>query len=458
MSALVRNYREINSSIDQNIDNINSQHCDVTSISVTARIDYVLRFSKQLVLVVDDNAQLTSKIASQFLGTLTNQQASTSQNTSQVNAAFVSASTKLNDIQMRCRFIEQLFSNTLFDPEQSLVISILRLAKTQFESITIVVENAHSLSLQLKYELCQLVEVAKKTSQKINVVLFANNQATQQIANNKTVFVNKLSIISAQSGQLIGLNSINIARSKKLFSLISWKKITLLTTIILPLLVLTVFAITQRDNFDMATLPDLFVINKAPLNDNERQLTTNVIKNEPPISQDIIANTNIIEQTKASANDINQALLGRVTLTNDFAVETAKNSIAEAEDILSALEINLAKLEKVSHFAQGLLLPVALTPAYYFSKQQGYVVQLIGFSDVSMLEKFVQNMNEFEYFSYQRILNEKSFYVLTSPIYETKVQANEYVSSLPQDVQQSGLWIKSLSAVKNEINSFNVLQ
>ncbi len=104
----------------------------VTSISVTARIDYIQRFSKQVVLVIDQDVDIYTQATRQFLVSLSKEK--TTQDT---NVAFVSASTKLNDIQMRCRLIEQLFANTLFDPEKSLAVSILRVSKQSKESITI---------------------------------------------------------------------------------------------------------------------------------------------------------------------------------------------------------------------------------------------------------------------------------------------------------------------------------
>lgn len=76
------------------------------AISVTARIDYNLRFSKQAVLVIADNTEQYSQLASQFLVSLSNGKPSAIQldtPDNHINVAFVAASSKLNDIQMRCR-------------------------------------------------------------------------------------------------------------------------------------------------------------------------------------------------------------------------------------------------------------------------------------------------------------------------------------------------------------------
>ena len=45
------------------------------------------------------------------------------------------------------------------------------------KQMTVVVEHAHALSLQIKYELCQLADTAKKTQNNINVVIFGLKQA-----------------------------------------------------------------------------------------------------------------------------------------------------------------------------------------------------------------------------------------------------------------------------------------
>ena len=113
---------------------------------------------------------------------------------------------------MRCRLIEQLFVNTLFDPEQSLAVSVLRFAKQQGESISIVIDHAHALSLQVKYELCQLVTLAKKNKLTINVVLFGLMEAGQQLAINKSLFKSKVAIIDAGNGQILSMDDNKMSR------------------------------------------------------------------------------------------------------------------------------------------------------------------------------------------------------------------------------------------------------
>ena len=134
-------------------ENQNAQVANnMTNISANARIDYILRFSKQTIFVVDEQAEQYTPITSQFLATLN----------SDHNAAFIAISAQLHDIQIRSRIVEQLFTNVLFDPEQSLALSLINLAKASPQKISIAIEHGQFLSTQLLHELTQLSEVAKK--------------------------------------------------------------------------------------------------------------------------------------------------------------------------------------------------------------------------------------------------------------------------------------------------------
>ena len=101
------------SALKNNID-ISNDNTSVTKISAQARIDYILRFSKQAILVIDESVEQNAPISSQFLASLPEQH----------NAAYISLSSQFNNIQIRCRIIEQLYTGELFDPEISLVLLI----------------------------------------------------------------------------------------------------------------------------------------------------------------------------------------------------------------------------------------------------------------------------------------------------------------------------------------------
>ena len=452
MSALANNNTH-----HANVDSVQlNSEPTLTSISVTARIDYIQRFSKQAVLVIDQDVGVYTQAARQFLISLSKEE--TAQET---NVAYVSASTKLNDIQMRCRLIEQLFANTLFDPEKSLAVSILRLSKQNKESITIVVEHAHALSLQIKYELCQLVDVANKTHSKINVVLFGKEQAAQEAATNRTIFNNKLAIIDAKSGQLFALDHAKFRNENAVFTKKFWLKLMLTLVSFATLIGLSWYLLIKFDSFTLSELT-LFNSDKTPQLIVSKQAETNTL---------LLANETI---DQASANDVQAALFGKVTLS-----AKVEEKAAQTTDILQALALDITTKAKPVKSKQvdskqaiskqkieskpveskpvvGLVkadLPVTLMPNYYLASKSGYVVQIVGFSDMTLLARFINKYPSLVYFSYQKILNDKSFIILTTKVFDTKNQARAELKLLPADIIEKGVWIKSLELIKVEITS-----
>jgi DamX protein len=440
----------------------------VTSISVSARIDYIQRFSKQAVLVIDQNVDVYTQAARQYLINLSKEKSA-----QESNVAFVSASTKLNDIQMRCRLIEQLFSNTLFDPEKSLAVSILNLSKEDKDSITIVVEHAHALSLQIKYELCQLVDIANKTHSKINVVLFGDEQAAKEAATNKTIFKNKLAIIDAKSGQLFSLDHTKFSGENSILTKKLWQRLVLAIVSVSVLVGLSWFMLIEYDNFSLYQIPITDVKSK------EKKITEPVSMLVDKKIIEIATDEVLTKDKLAKASEIHAALLGEKLIE-----EKVKVSRAQAQDVLQALnltEINevplpIVELEKQaleSVVTKSVVVkdikpeqvitqetkkltksesPIGLTQDYYLNSPPGYVVQIVGFTDMTLLARFTDNYPNLEYFSYQKKLNGQLFVVLTTKIFENREQAREALQALPQDIIERGIWIKTLSTVKDEIN------
>ena len=191
------------SALTQNID-ISNDITSVTKISAQARIDYILRFSKQAILVIDESVEQNATISNQLLASLPEQH----------NVAYVALSSQFNNIQIRCRVIEQLYTGELFDPEISLAVSVINLAKKSQQSISIVLDSAQHLSLQVMHELTQLALIAKKANLVVNVVMFGSLQSGRNVAVNKSLFDNKLSLLSSQSGQLLSTTSAIFKKSR----------------------------------------------------------------------------------------------------------------------------------------------------------------------------------------------------------------------------------------------------
>jgi DamX protein len=459
---------------DNNITSVqlNSEPA-VTSISVSARIDYIQRFSKQTVLVIDNDVDVYTQAARQFLINLSKEKSA-----QESNVAFVSASTKLNDIQMRCRLIEQLFANTLFDPEKSLAVSIINLSKESKDSITIVIEHAHALSLQIKYELCQLVDVANKTHRKINVVLFGQEQAAQDAAVNKTIFKNKLAIIDAKSGQLFSLDHAKFNSDNSIFTKKFWQRLLITVVTISTVIGLSWFMLIEYDNFNLYQLPIANVNSSDEASIKPDSTLTNTRENK------LVNDEVLLKKNQANISEIHAALLGKKILNIEVV-----NRSAKAEDILKALDLSgvqvttpqmketemivsksvvgkseIVKLEKIKEIKSSQVIvqeknklpntdsPLILTPNYYLSASTGFVVQIVGFTDMALLTRFTDKYPNLEYFSYQKKLNGQLFVVLTTKIFENKEQAREALQFLPQAITERGVWVKALSTVQNEIN------
>jgi len=429
----------------------------VTEISVTARIDYIVRFSKQAVLVIADQIDQYSVIAREFLSTLSSEDANQgfNQNTSssiQYNVAFISASKQLNDIQMRCRLIEQLFGNSLFDPEQSLVDSLPRLARQQGDVVTIVIEHAQALSLQIKYELSQLVLIAKQNKQAVNVVMFASPEAAIEINQHSNIFKNKLTVIDAESGQLYSRKGSKLPVKGEAHWLSFGQKIVLISCFILMgLVTVSVFFYLQTEQGSQYLQSPMATTQVTVIDKNIEQTVSSTI------SQAAMLPVDSVTPVSASANvqDIHQAL------TNDKTLMKRERVPAETNDVLSALLSKQATVLSSNVSAIGSAiegdLRKTLDADYYFRmsrESEGFVVQVAGFSNRKNWQDFLLLYPQQRFFSYQKFLSDSIFTVVTSKAYPDRISAKAAMQQLPKAIKERGLWLKSIATVIAEINTF----
>jgi DamX protein len=476
MSALA-NTSSSNDMKQNLIDNQSRLAESISDISVTTRIDYNLRFTKQAVFVVANNTEQYSQLASQFLVSLSNERANNNQVTPQdnhINVAFVSASTKINDIQIRCRLIEQLFVNTLFDPEESLAVSILRLAKLQSEPISIVIDHAQAVSLQVKYELSQLVSLAKKSKLIINVVLFGLTEAAQQLSENKSLFKAKMVLIDAESGQVLSFDDKKFAIDEKRRSVSLWQKIALFGAILLitsSLVWLYLLIIDDVNQQSKITNIQAIDINSSPglFNSDAKIANAEVVgkmkKKEKTTLQENTQNT--VEVKSATSKDVLQALLtdSRVKQVEPLQAKSGDvlkalvvadtTSEAEAKKLLYAKRISTIQQDKNEILQKG---SHEINLNYYQAKsiehKQGFVIQIAGFSDNDLSTRFIAENTSEALYSYQRYLADKDFTVVTSKVYANKAEAKAAISLLPVQLIERKPWLKPISSVINEINTF----
>jgi DamX protein len=440
------------------------------TISVTSRINYNLRFTQQAVIVVGNNTEQYSQLASQFLVNLSDVKPTVGKLPHQdnhINVAFVSASSKLNDIQIRCRLIEQLFVNTLFDPEQSLAESVLRFAKQHGEAISIVIDHAHALSLQVKYELCQLVNLAKKSKLTINVVLFGLTEAAQQLAMNKSLFKNKIVIIDAETSKVINLDDNTMILSNDQSPLSFGQKVSFFSgMVILAIVLFWVYLLIAEDfNQQSFNSTDQTVLEKnnqqivlpSKLSDTPSNKPVKEMQKKNKVVESLLKLSVSEVRTQATSEEINQVLM------TTFSVAAIEKLSAEASDVLQALVIvenkiddNIVRATTNELANQTQLVETATN--YYQTKakeyENGYVVQVAGFSDEKLLKRFLLLYPEESFYSYQRQLNDKKFTVITSKVYQNKASAKATIQLLPIQLIERKPWVKSISSVINEINTF----
>lgn len=430
-----------------NISDSQIETGSVAAISTNARIDYILRFSKQAVLVIDELSTNYSHIGNLFVGSLPDDH----------NAAYISVSAKLDDIQIRCRLIEQLFSDVLFDPEQSLAVSILRLAKGSSQPISVVIDHAQYLSFKLIHELCYLAEISKKAKLNINVVMLGNKQTGIKIFSEKGLFSRRLAIVEAETGQLLNLDNKMFKLASDNFFLKHAKKIIALLTLILSFAAVAIFFIQPRDLFSFSALP---ASTKNQLNQKHNIAENKKRDNKTKLDEDERIKTKIgkvdnltpIVSTnrQASVRDILFALNSEI-----HNLDEAPQQIATPKDILTAIE-SKPLIDTLVNRKNMIALPNNIVEKgnYYLNMGSGYVIQLAGFTDQLEFESLKEEFSVINYATYQRLRNSKDFFVITSLRYPTKALALAAINKLPKTLQRRKPWVKSIATVKIEITKY----
>lgn len=439
MSALINNI------------GLSNDNPSVTKISANARIDYILRFSKQAILVIDESAQQNAQITHQFIASLPEQH----------NAAYISLSAQFSDIQLRCRIIEQLSAGELFDPEISLAVSIINLAKKPQQAISLVLDNAQHLSLQILHEVSQLAAIAKKANLIINVVMFGSPQAGVKIQDNKSLFHNKLTLLSAQSGQLLSANATIFKAPQAKWYAIKLNQWLLSIFIFLAVIATIVIVLLKQD--------DAVIVQKSAVNEDEKiTLSTALLEPQTMVlnkaKKAILANANAVDiylsltrPEKIKLVEIKQEILPATA--NDIIIAMTSFSLAPNSLIDNNEMVNSTfepQNENVSESADLLNLDssIVLNNNYYLNKDDGFVIQIAVFSDVDLLTKFTAGLTGVEYYIHQRLLNNKTVFVITSAVFTDRALAEHELLAMPESIVARQPWIKPLEAINNEINAF----
>lgn len=453
------------SALAQSLQSKQADNRQVTAISSLARVDYILRFSKHAVVVIDENASEYSAVGSQFLANLSGER----------NAAYLTVSNKLDDVQIRCRLIEQLFGQVLFDPEQSLAVSMVNLLKQHLQPLTIVVEHAHLLSFQLIHELCQLAEIGRKASLDIQVVMLAQPEVGAKMNQHTLLFHKKLSIISATSGQLIPLSDKSFqshTSSKRYNVIIKW---VMAFAVLVAVAAFVIYQLYQMETFKFSQLT---AVNNVAISSKNTEKTLVKEKLSTQANLPIAANRQqALATEKAKPSEIRNALLGLEQTTALEAPESKTSDITPQQaapvDIVQSLsasftqtdfsivETEVVPVASVEQQTQQQMLPEQKTQekGYInanspFSAKKGLVIQLSVVSNKNVIEQLKTQLETYGVITYRKRVNDKIMTVFTTPVFDTREQAERFRQTLPEEFATGGAFVKSLGAIKAEISAF----
>ena len=462
MSAIENLSRTLDTSARSSLSTLPKENT-VTKISIKTRIDYILRFSQQAIVVVDESKSQPTHVANQFLASIPEQH----------NAAYVPISAKFNDIQVRCRIIEQLDSKLLFDPEKSLAVTIIDLAKKSQQPISIVLDHCQHLSLQIFHEVAQASKIAKKNNLTVNIVMFGTSNAGKKIVNNKSLFYNQLAILSAQTGQLLTSKDPLFQSDSNTWKVIfKWSLISLFALILASAGFLLLnqydgFTFTDALKDDSATValpdkPQAIVMASEKLTSQEKtstlpqQAATTESKNNNDTVE--LAKTQDIYQLLTISSVENEAEADRTE--NAEQVRSRQNHQAEQTALTNNEQQKSADLpadetliaNKKGEQKQGALQNKVVDKSYFQQYQQGYVLQIATAKNIDDGQAFLNNLALTGYLLYQRSNAQALDTVIISQVFASKQAALNALSELPAALADNKPFIKSIRWVQREVN------
>ncbi|OKY26803.1 MULTISPECIES: hypothetical protein [Thalassotalea] len=454
------------SALAHNNENQQSYINEVTSISSVARVDYILRFSKHAVVVIDEDTMRYSSLGSQYLANLSND----------FNAAYLTMSPRLDDLQVRCRIIEQLFGNVLFDPEQSVAVSLINLIKQHKQPVSIVVEHAHHLSFQLLHELTQLAEIAKKANLAIQVVMLAMTSVGQKLTEHAMLFDKKLSIVDAYSGQLIPLNDKRFNAGNQWQTLSQFKKYLVGFLGLTAIGALIVYQLYQVDTFNFSKLKpvsesvEMPVVKQTSEQANLEEKAGNIPLEAESTGSESVASA-AVNIAIANAEEISNRLLGKETLSQstekkvvekasvlDIATAlTAKQPIVEQPVKQAPLDEKTKAVEAIeNNDALKVQSSTTLEPAplSYYANKSGFVLQFAVIEQEKSKQAFIDSVAAIEVYQYQRNVTQGTVTVLTSKIFESRVSAADWLATAPEIIKSRQPFIRSVKSINAEIDDY----
>lgn len=461
-----------------NENTASSVQSPVTAISALARVDYILRFSKHAVILIDEQSDVTAAIGTQYLANLS----------AEHNAAYLAMSPRLDDVQVRCRIVEQLFGHVLFDPEQSVAVSLVNLLKQNKLPISVVVENAELLSIQLLSELTQLAEIGRKAKYSIEVVLLAKPEIGQKMALHPAMFNKKLSIVRASNGQLVALSSKIFGQKKRWYNHQSARNWILFFAVLILGAAAAIYSLYKMESFTFSQVEqkpsDLVAEQSKSTSENSvlqsEKTQATIFEPLTEAESEESSATLPVEVANAEPKDILLALSNVASNVEDIAEPdtVTEAAIASSTEVNQALNLSLNLVEQRAEPEQTVSVqpaPVAVVDTIPESETEtkvlsnvqgsgityqvnGFVVQLGAFAQQPVLNQLKAQINSVETLQYQRLMYGSKQTVLTSAVFASRDEAQAFIDALPTAGLTSSPFIKTTDAIKQEIKTIQSSQ
>jgi DamX protein len=311
------------------------------------------------------------------------------------------------------------------------------------------------------------------------------------LANSKSLFNNKISILSGQTGQLLALNAKVFKVNSPFFKLTRTVKWLMIFTAFVISLSLLGFWLFQQDAFSLKTKLGLQSAtqsaNSFVIEGTKPLKAITLIAKPADIFQSLTSNKSqdIVEKIPETANPID--------IVN--AISSFQNSV-EINEVIKVIPVNerpkrfesfldskaseqkvadpVTKKEASILLSQAPVLTVTALDTdknetikninsiesinaeadYYTNAKTGFVIQIAGFTRLPVYQQFLPGFTVINVKRYHRLLNQQTMLVITSEIYATRLNAEQAITLLPSTIMSHQPWIKSVEAINSEISSF----
>ncbi|MAG76732.1 MAG: hypothetical protein CL811_08225 [Colwelliaceae bacterium] len=157
------------------------------------------------------------------------------------------------------------------------------------------------------------------------------------------------------------------------------------------------------------------------------------------IPEDILAAINLSEASETNKptqlKKKDQSKLDIATTNSTEDIQSDKNSSIAKPKVVTNHHLE----DKLSDFPTGVVIQFAALEI----TSDG--------SSIELVERFISRFDLTEYNFYQRQMNGRGFVVITSQIFAEREDAANAMLALPTELQNSGIWLKSVSTIQKEI-------